>query len=337
MGSSQVTWAGPGQGVVRQVEQVGWHAVCCSMLLCAAVCCCVLLRAAVCCCVLQSSLFSLTVFIPALRLLRQQTPFQVRVHMSETQVTSLCVSTSYPCVCVNHIPVCVCVCLNHSPVCLNHMARRLEERLVTWKSERAAWHSARCVVFICVYMYIYIYVYLYIFRRSGFLIPINDWGRLCDSYYICIYRERQRQSVRGTCTHQQDSDPREILALPRATVCGNAPNESRAHMGICTYTHMYKYMCIYIFIYIFIHTHTHTHTQIYSFVCQGASINVPWHIHKCTMTHSYTCTVKLVGSNSHRLVVIRRDILLMALSQLLPFTIALLSNGMGWLRLVGSI
>ena len=131
MGSSQVTWAGPGQGVVRQVEQVGWHAVCCSMLLCAAVCCCVLLCAAVCCCVLQSSLFSFTVFIPAPRLLRQHTPFQVRVHMSETQVTSLCVSTSYPCVCVNHIPVCVCVCLNHTPVCLNHMARRLKERLVT--------------------------------------------------------------------------------------------------------------------------------------------------------------------------------------------------------------
>jgi len=127
--SDEVCWA------------MGWHAVCCCVLLCAAVCCrvllcaavccCVLLCAAVCCCVLQSSLFSFTVFIPAPRLLRQQTPFQVRVHMSETQVTSLCVSTSYPCVCVNHIPVCVCVCLNHTPVCLNHMARRLEERLVT--------------------------------------------------------------------------------------------------------------------------------------------------------------------------------------------------------------
>ena len=137
----------------------------CCVLQCAAVCCSVLLCAAVCCS--HHCLHS----YPSLR--SQQTPFQVRVHMSESQVTSLCVSTSYPCVCVNHIPVCVCVCLNHTPACLNHMARRLEERLVTGKSERAAWHSARCVVFICVYMYIYIYVYLYIFRRSGCLIPID--------------------------------------------------------------------------------------------------------------------------------------------------------------------
>ena len=46
---------------------------------------------------------------------------------------------------------------------------------------------------------------------------------------MCIYRERKRQSARGTCTHHQDRYPREILALPRATACGNAPNESRAH------------------------------------------------------------------------------------------------------------
>jgi hypothetical protein len=36
-GSSRVMWAGPGQVVIRQVGQVGWHAVCCCVLLCAAV------------------------------------------------------------------------------------------------------------------------------------------------------------------------------------------------------------------------------------------------------------------------------------------------------------
>jgi len=113
MGLSRVTWAGPGQVVIRQVGQVGWHAVCCCVLLCTAVCCSVLLCAAVCCCVLLCAAVCCShhCLHSYPRLLRQHTPFQVRVHMSESQVTSLCVSISYPCVCVNHIPVCVCVCL----------------------------------------------------------------------------------------------------------------------------------------------------------------------------------------------------------------------------------
>ena len=75
----------------------------CCVLLCAAVCCGVLQCAAVCCS--HHCLHS----YPRLR--SQHTPFQVRVHMSESQVISLCVSTSYPCVCVEHIPVRVCLCL----------------------------------------------------------------------------------------------------------------------------------------------------------------------------------------------------------------------------------
>ena len=101
--SSRVMWAGLGQVVIRQVGQVGRHAACCCVLQCTTVCCCVLLCAAVCC-----SHHCLNSY-PRLR--SQHTPFQVRVHMSENQVISLCVSTSYPCVCVDHIPVRVCVCL----------------------------------------------------------------------------------------------------------------------------------------------------------------------------------------------------------------------------------
>jgi len=184
MGLRRVTWAGPGQVVIRQVGQVGWHAVCCCVLLCAAVYCSVLLCAAVCCC--HRCLHSYP------RLCSQHTPFQVRVHMSESQVRSLCVSTSYPCVCVHHIPVCVCVCLNHTPVCLNHMARRLEERLGTGKSERAAWHSARCVKCVCVYMYIYMCVYMYFVVVVVLFQSMIELGYATPIIYVCTERERER-------------------------------------------------------------------------------------------------------------------------------------------------
>ena len=85
MGLSRVTWAGPGQVVIRQVGQVGWHAMCCCVLLCAAVCCS------------HHCLHS----YPSLR--SQHTPFQVRVHKSESQIISMCVSKPYPYVCLNHI------------------------------------------------------------------------------------------------------------------------------------------------------------------------------------------------------------------------------------------
>jgi len=159
-------------------------AVCCCVLQCAAVCCCVLQCAAVCCS--HRCLHSYP------RLLRQHTPFQVRVHMSESQVTSLCVSTSYPCVCVNHIPVCVCVCPNHTPVCLNHMARRLEERLVTGKSERAAWHSARCVKCVCVYMYVYMCVYMYFVAVVVLFQSMIEVGMRL-SLYTYIQREKETE------------------------------------------------------------------------------------------------------------------------------------------------
>jgi len=124
--------------------------VCYCVLLCATVCCCVLLCDAVitvfiptvcycvllcdaviavfiptvCCCVLQSSLSSFLLCATVccshqcvhsyLRLLSQQTPFPVRVHMSGSQITS---------VCLYHTSA----CLHHTPVCPNHMTRHLKE------------------------------------------------------------------------------------------------------------------------------------------------------------------------------------------------------------------
>jgi len=105
-------------------------AVCYSVLLHAAVCCCVLLCAAVCCS--HHCLHS----YPHLR--SQHTPFQVRVHMSESQVISLCVSTSYPCGCVDHIPVRVCACLcvskSYPCVCVDHIPVRVCACLCVSKS-----------------------------------------------------------------------------------------------------------------------------------------------------------------------------------------------------------
>jgi hypothetical protein len=74
--------------------------------------CCVLQCAAVCCS--HHCLHSYP------RLCSQQAPLQVRVHKSESQTISLCVSKSYPCVCLNHIPVwvCVCLCVSRSYPCV---------------------------------------------------------------------------------------------------------------------------------------------------------------------------------------------------------------------------
>jgi len=95
MGLSRVTWAGPGQVVIRQVGQVGWHAVCCCVLLCTAVCCCVLLCAAVCCCVLQSSLSS---FLPAPPSPTHAFP-STRTHEREPSHIPVCVYIMSLCVC----------------------------------------------------------------------------------------------------------------------------------------------------------------------------------------------------------------------------------------------
>ena len=76
-----------GQVVIRLVGQTGRHAVCYY---------CVLLYAVVCCCVLYCSHHYLHSYP---RLLSQQTPFQVHIHMSESQIISPCVRI--------YIPLCV--------------------------------------------------------------------------------------------------------------------------------------------------------------------------------------------------------------------------------------
>ena len=74
------------------------------------------------------------------------------------------------------------------------MARRLEERLVTAKSERAAWHSARCVKCVCVYMYVYMCVYMY------FVVVVVLFQSMIEvgyaTFIIYVYTERESDRAR---------------------------------------------------------------------------------------------------------------------------------------------
>ena len=134
-------------------------------------------------------------------------------------------------------------------------------------SERAAWHSARCVIYICVYIYLYMYAYVYV--------------RIRIYIYMYLQREKEKETERASEAHTSSmATPRKILALPTGPqpvrACGDAPNESRGpeehvHMSEshirCVVssvfftreresergTHQCMYTCIYIYIYIYVY------------------------------------------------------------------------------------
>ena len=72
----------------------------------------------------------------------------------------------------------------------------------------------------------------------------------------------ERESARGTCTNQQDSDPCKILAVPTgphpASAWGFAPDEWYTHVHIYI---VHIYMCVYVYTHIYIHIYIYTHTE----------------------------------------------------------------------------